>query len=77
MNYDEDKIEELILALLGVFEFEDGRVWKRYDFAVMEALHARCMITDPRGRNESVFLTEEGMTRAKLLAEKHFGASAR
>jgi len=76
MNYDEDKIEELILALLGVFEFENGRVWKRYDFAFMEALHAKGLITDPRGRSESVYLTEQGLARAKLLAAKHFGASA-
>ena len=29
MRYDMVKVEELVLALLGVFEFENGRVWKR------------------------------------------------
>ena len=47
MSYSEDKVEEIILALLGVFEFENGRVWKRYDFACMEALHAKGFICDP------------------------------
>lgn len=77
MDYDRDKIEEAILALLGAFEFDNGRVWKRYDFAVMDALHAKGLITDPRGRSESVHLTEEGIARAKAMAIRHFaGADA-
>ena len=34
-RYDEDKMEEVVLALLGALEFEIGRVWKRFDFAIM------------------------------------------
>ena len=75
MSYSEDKVEEIILALLGVFEFENGRVWKRYDFACMEVLHAKGLITDPQGRHESVYLTDEGLRRAKILADKHFGSA--
>jgi hypothetical protein len=75
MSYSEEKVEEMILALLGVFEFENGRVWKRYDFACMEALHAKGWISDPQGRHESVHLTNEGLRRAKMLAEKHFGSA--
>lgn len=72
-HYDREKIEELVLALLGVFEFEHGRVWKRYDFDVMEALHAKGFITDPRNRTESAHLTPEGLAKAKELAARHFG----
>jgi hypothetical protein len=75
MSYNEHKVEEIVLALLGVFEFENGRVWKRYDFACMEALYAQGLISDPRGRHESVHLTDEGLRRAKTLAEKHFGST--
>jgi hypothetical protein len=57
MEYDKAKIEEALLALLGVFEFENGRVWKRYDFATMDALHAKGLISEPRSRQESVDLT--------------------
>ena len=53
MEYDEAELQEAVLALLGVFEFETGRVWKRYDFSVMEALHEQGWITDPHGLNES------------------------
>jgi len=73
MEYDEKRIEEVVLALLGVFEFEKGRVWKGYDFGLMHALHAKGYITDPKGRSKSVYLTEEGMLRAKQLAAELFG----
>ena len=76
MKYDMVKFEEALLALLGVFQFEDGRVWKRYDFALMDTLHEKGLITEPRGRQESVFLTEEGLRRAEELAARHFGTAA-
>lgn len=74
MKYDMIKVEEALLALLGVFEFENGRVWKRYDFAIMDGLHEKGFITQPHGRQESVHLTDEGLRRAKELAAKQFGA---
>ncbi len=72
MQYDATKVEEAVLALLGVFEFEQGRVWKRYDFGVMDALHERGYISVPRNRNESVQLTEDGLRVAKSLAATYF-----
>ena len=73
MEYDEAKIEDTVLALLGAFEFDNGRAWKRFDFDVMEALFAKGLITDPRGKQESVYLTEAGVVRAKSLAQSMFG----
>ena len=73
MRYDDAKVEEAVLALLGVFEFENGRAWKRFDFAVMDALHEKGYITDTKGRHESVYLTEQGMKLAKRLAGELFG----
>lgn len=74
MDYDELRIQDAVLALLGVFEFDAGRAWKRYDFAVMGVLHLQGMINDPRGRTESVQLTAEGLSKAKALAAEMFGA---
>lgn len=71
--YDKQKIEEAVLALLGAFEFDNGRVWKRFDFDVMEDLAAQGLISDPKGRAESVYLTPDGMVRAKALAQQLFG----
>jgi hypothetical protein len=72
MEYDDKKISEMVLALLGVFEFEHGRVWKKIDFAVMDELFEKGYITDPKRRSESLYLTEEGLRLAKELAAKHF-----
>ena len=71
--HDPQKIEKAVLALLGAFEFENGRIWKRFDFGVMESLAAQGLISDPRGRAESVYLTPEGLARAKAAADKMFG----
>ena len=53
--------------------FENGRVWKRYDFDVMQALAEKGLISEPRGRAESVHLTQDGLQRAKALAQTLFG----
>ncbi|WP_414705389.1 DUF6429 family protein, partial [Pseudomonas sp.] len=55
-------------------EFENGRVWKRIEFSVMDELFEKGYISDPKGKSESVYLTEEGFQLAKELAKKHFSA---
>jgi len=75
MEYDAAKIEQTVLALLGVFEFDNGRVWKRFDFGVMDDLFEKGYITNPRGRSESVCLTETGMALAKNMAASKFELS--
>lgn len=72
--HDPKKIEEAVLALLGAFQFDNGRAWKRFDFDVMQSLADQGLISDPRGKAESVHLTPEGMARAKALADRLFGA---
>lgn len=69
---DPTKIEEAVLALLGAFESENGRAWKRFDFDVMQALADQGWISDPRGRAESIHLTPEGLIRAKELVDRLF-----
>jgi len=71
--HDPKRIEEAVLALLGAFEFDNGRAWKRFEFGVMESLAAQGLISDPHGRSESVYLTPEGLARAKVAADKLFG----
>ena len=72
MKYDDQEISEVVIALLGVFEFENGRAWKRIEFNVMDELFKKGYISDPKGKSESVYLTEEGLQLAKELAKKHF-----
>ena len=74
--YDPDKLADATLALLGAFEFDNGRAWKRHDFDVMARLHSEGWISDPCNRYESVHLTPEGLTRAKALADVWFSTTA-
>jgi hypothetical protein len=40
----------------------------------MDRLFEQGYITNPKGKTESVYLTEEGMRFAKELAARHFSA---
>ena len=73
MNHDPAKIEEVVLALLGASEVDNGRAWKGYDFDVMDALHEKGYITNPRSRSKSIQLTEDGLALARKLADRYFG----
>lgn len=68
---DESKIEELVLALFGAFEFDNGRVWKQFDFNVTNSLFEKGLIFNPYNKSKSIQLTHEGMARAKELAQKY------
>ncbi|MGA3012176.1 MAG: DUF6429 family protein [Terracidiphilus sp.] len=72
MEYDEDKIDEMVLALLRLGLHEDCRVWKGHDWDAMDRLHAKGYISDPQSKAKSVVLTEEGERRSRELFERHF-----
>jgi len=76
MDYDENELDETVLALLYLMLHEGARAWKAFDFAVMDRLHEGGFILDPRGRTKSVVLTEEGLARSKALFEAKFGKRA-
>ena len=73
MEYDEPKVDEVVLALLFLTRKGDGRAWKGHDWGAMERLHQQGMILDPVGKAKSVILTEEGAKRCEQLFMKHFG----
>ena len=75
MDYDQDKVDEITLALLLLTSFKDPvgvRAWKGQDWETMERLHAKGFISDPRSKAKSVVLSEEGEKRSKELFAKHF-----
>ncbi len=75
MDYDQDKIDEMTLALLWLTSFKDSvgvRAWKGQDWETMERLHAKGFISDPKSKAKSVVLSEEGWKRSKELFAKHF-----
>lgn len=76
MEYDYDRIDDTVLALLTLTVHDESefgcRAWKNIDWSVMDRLHERDLIHDPRNKAKSVCLTPAGMKRAKQLFDKLF-----
>lgn len=76
MEYDKDKVDEVTLALLRLVMWEDNgvaRAWKGFDWEMLDRLHAKGWIANPKGKARSVAVTEEGARKAEELFQKHFG----
>jgi uncharacterized protein DUF6429 len=79
MEYDKDKVDEMVLALLFLTMFEDKlsqRAWKSHDWDAMDRLHKKGYISDPKSKAKSVVVTQNGARRAKGLFELHFTSGA-
>jgi len=72
MDYDQDKVDEMVLALLWLTQTSDGRAWKGQDWDAMERLHTKGYISDPKSKAKSVVLSEEGERLSRELFERHF-----
>jgi hypothetical protein len=76
MDYDQDKVDEMVLALLWLTSFNEdqygARAWKGHDWDAMERLHAKGYISDPKSMAKSVVLSEEGERLSRELFERHF-----
>ena len=79
MEYDQDKVDEITLALLWLTSFKDPagvRAWKGQDWDTMERLHTKGFISDPKSKAKSVVLSEEGEERSMscLPSTSHLNA---
>lgn len=75
MDYDKDKVDEAVLALLYLNAFRDDeitRTWKSFDWGAMDRLYQEGYISDPKSKAKSVVFSKDGLERAKSLFEKHF-----
>ena len=75
VKYDNDKVDETVLALLSLTAFRDDsghRAWKGHDWEVMNRLHEQGYIDNPRSKSRSVGLTEEGRKRSGELFRSMF-----
>ena len=78
MNYDRDKVDEMVLALLALRMMKDGsevRAWKGHDWEALDRLHARGYISDPKKKARSIAFSEEGARRAQELFALHFSGA--
>jgi hypothetical protein len=77
MGINEEKIDEVVLALLYLNFHGDHdvvRAWKSFDWDAMDRLNKKGLISDPKSKAKSVLVTEEGQRVAKELFEKYFGS---
>jgi hypothetical protein len=79
MDYDKDKVDDMVLALLWLTTFgekrggqTDLRAWKGHDWDALNRLHEKGFIDDPVGKAKSVFVTEEGAKRSEELFRQFF-----
>ena len=78
--YDEEKVEEVVLALLYLNLWVDGkpplascRAWKGLPWDELERLHEKGYISNPRSRAKSVAFTPEGLRAAREAFLRWFG----
>ena len=77
VTLDKDKIADAAIALLSISMSEDDgvfRAWKSLDWGVLDDLHERGWIDDPKSKAKSVVITEEGRRRALEATARLFGA---
>lgn len=73
MDFDEEKVDRTVLALLSLTLHDKYRAWKAFDWDVMNRLYEKGFICDPVNKTKSVVLTEEGLAESKRLFEELFG----
>jgi hypothetical protein len=76
MEYDKDKVDEMVLALLFLTSSHDKfgtRAWKGLDWEAMNRLHEKGYISNPKTKALSVALTDEGAKLSQELFLKYFG----
>jgi hypothetical protein len=76
MEYDPNKVDDVVLALLYLNLFDDGdgniRAWKSLNWDAMKHLFEKGYIDDPKSKSKSVFMSEEGVQRAEELFRRFF-----
>ena len=78
MEYDKDRVDVMILALLYLTSSHDQygtKAWKGLDWEAMDRLHQKGYISDPRGKSPTLVLSEAGAKLSQELFFKQFGAN--
>jgi hypothetical protein len=73
-DFDREKVDEMVLALLWLTVEGDRRAWKSHDWNALDRLHERGYVSNPKSKAKSVLLTEEGERRARECFARHFSA---
>ncbi len=81
MNYDKEKMDEAVLALLWTNAFGEAvgdmrvwRAWKGMPWEATDRLYEKGLIADPKSKAKSVVLTEEGRRAAEDAFRRLFAS---
>ena len=77
MEYDREKVDEIVLALLWLTLSAENRAWKGFDWKTLDRLHAKGYISDPKSKAKSVILSVEGVQHSRELFARYFGRPSR
>lgn len=78
MELDENKIDDVVLALLmlGIHDEQPpyaARAWKSHDWDALDRLHDKGYLCDPKSKAKSVVVTPEGLAKGRDLLQQRFG----
>ena len=68
-----ERVDEAALAIMLLGLHEGWRTWKGLDWEVLDRLHDKGFITDPKTKAKSVLFTERGLEESQRLFERLFG----
>ncbi len=74
-DYDREKVDEIVLALMYLTLHDFSRAWKGFDWETLNRLHEKGWIDNPRSKAKSVLLTEEGLAKSANLFQRYFGVT--
>ena len=72
MKIDESKIDDAVLALLGLTLHDGNRAWKGFDRSSLDRLRQHGWIDNPASKAKSIVLTDEGLARSQQLFQTLF-----
>jgi hypothetical protein len=73
---DLERVDEAALALMLLGLHDGWRTWKGFDWEVLNRLHEKGFITDPKSKAKSVVFTEVGMRESQRLFTERFRRSS-
>ena len=71
-SVDWERVDEAALALMLLGLHQGWRSWKGFDWQVLNRLHEKGFIADPKNKAKSVVFTEEGLEESQRLFEMFF-----
>lgn len=70
MEYNQDKVDDMVLALMYLGTFGDRsarRAWKSFNWDALDRLHQKGYISNPKSTAKSVVVDDTGVERMESL----------